>query len=229
MPPIDDALARRNAIVLAVAQALAGGNNTVIVATASILGAMLAPDKGLATLPITAMVFGMWFGTVPLGVLARCYGRRFALQIGSAFGVLSGLISYTAAMQGQFWLLILRHVLRWALRGRAHVVPFRRRRHGNRGLSPESRGLGAGGRDFRRSDWAADRHPHEGPVGAASVRRKLSWPVGLRGACSAGADVRQISAVSPRERSSRRRAAWRHRAAPRGSSSRPPAASPATR
>ena len=50
----DDNLARRNAIVLAVAQALAGGNNTVVVATASIVGAMLAPDKGLATLPVTS-------------------------------------------------------------------------------------------------------------------------------------------------------------------------------
>ena len=81
---IDDALARRNAMVLAVAQALAGGNNTVIVVTASIVGAMLAPDKGLATLPITAMVIGMWLGTLPVGVLARRYGRRFALQTGSA-------------------------------------------------------------------------------------------------------------------------------------------------
>ena len=45
---VDDHLARRNAMVLAVAQALAGGNNTVIVSTASIVGAMLAPDKGLA-------------------------------------------------------------------------------------------------------------------------------------------------------------------------------------
>src|ERR1019366_9274167 len=62
---IDDALARRNALVLAVAQALAGGNNTVIVSTASIVGAVLAPDTGLATLPITAMVIGMWFGTLP--------------------------------------------------------------------------------------------------------------------------------------------------------------------
>jgi hypothetical protein len=60
----DDNLARRNALVLSAAQALAGGNNTVIVSTASIVGAVLAPDKGLATLPVTAMVFGMW--------LARC-------------------------------------------------------------------------------------------------------------------------------------------------------------
>ena len=103
----DDTLARRNAIVLAVAQALAGGNNTVIVSTASIVGAVLAPDKGLATLPITAMVFGMWLGTLPVGFLARHYGRRFALQCGSAFGILSGFISYSAVMNGNFWVLLI--------------------------------------------------------------------------------------------------------------------------
>ena len=48
----DDALAKRNALVLAVAQALAGANHTVIVATAGIVGAVIAPDKSLATLPI---------------------------------------------------------------------------------------------------------------------------------------------------------------------------------
>src|SRR5271169_2613205 len=104
---VDDGLARRNAMVLAVAQALAGGNNTVIVSTASIVGAILAPDKGLATLPITAMVIGMWLGSLPVGALARRFGRRFALQTGSAFGILSGLISYSAVMDGKFWLLLV--------------------------------------------------------------------------------------------------------------------------
>jgi MFS family permease len=104
---IDDHLARRNAMVLAVAQALAGGNNTVIVSTASIIGAVLAPDKGLATLPITCMVMGMWLGTLPVGFLAKRFGRRFALQTGSLFGMLSGVISYSAVMQGNFWLLLI--------------------------------------------------------------------------------------------------------------------------
>jgi MFS family permease len=103
----DDRLAKRNAMVLAVAQALAGGNNTVIVATSSIIGAVLAPDKGLSTLPITCMVLGMWLGTLPVGWLARHYGRRFALQTGSLFGMASGLISYTAVMSGSFWILLL--------------------------------------------------------------------------------------------------------------------------
>ena len=53
------------------------------------------------------MVFGMWLGTLPLGFLARHYGRRFALQCGSAFGILSGLISYSAVMNGSFWVLLI--------------------------------------------------------------------------------------------------------------------------
>ncbi len=109
--PIDaldgDRLARRNVFVLAAAQALAGGNTTVIVTTGGIVGAMLAPDKGLATLPITLMVIGMWLGTLPIGALAKPYGRRFALQAGSAMGVLSGLICCVALLQGLFWLFLL--------------------------------------------------------------------------------------------------------------------------
>ena len=104
---IDDRLAARNAVILGVAQALAGGNNTVIVATTGIIGSMLAPDPALATLPISFMVAGMWMGTLPVGMLAKAYGRRFALQTGSAFGALSGLISCAAVLHGSFWLLLV--------------------------------------------------------------------------------------------------------------------------
>jgi MFS family permease len=103
----DDRLAARNALVLAVAQALAGGNNTVIVATSAIIGSLLAPDPALATLPISVMVAGMWLGTLPVGMLAKAYGRRFALQTGSAFGTASGLISCVAVLHGSFALLLV--------------------------------------------------------------------------------------------------------------------------
>ena len=102
----DDRLAARNALVLAVAQALAGGNNTVVVATGGIAGSMLAPDPMLATLPISVMVVGMWLGTLPVGMLAKAFGRRFALQVGSALGVLSGLVSCLAMLSGSFLLLL---------------------------------------------------------------------------------------------------------------------------
>jgi predicted MFS family arabinose efflux permease len=102
-----DRLARRNVLVLAVAQALAGGTSTVFIATGGIVGAMLAPDKGLATLPITLMVIGMWLGTLPIGKLAKTYGRRFALEAGSAVGIAAGLISSAAVLRGSFALFLL--------------------------------------------------------------------------------------------------------------------------
>src|SRR3979490_3008001 len=89
--PVDDRLARRNVLVLAAAQAMAGGNQAVMVTTGGIIGAMLAPHKGLATLPISVMVIGMWLGTLPIGALARKYGRRPALSGGASMGVLSGV------------------------------------------------------------------------------------------------------------------------------------------
>ena len=101
-----DRLAKRNALVLATGQALAGANNTVIVATGSILGVMMAPDKSLATLPISAMVLGIWAGTLPLGFLAKRYGRRTAYASFAACGALAGLIGYLAIMRrasGSIW------------------------------------------------------------------------------------------------------------------------------
>ena len=102
-----DRLARRNALVLAVAQALAGANNSVTVTTGGIVGAMLAPDKGLATLSITMFVMGMWLGTVPVGMMAKMVGRRFSLQVASAFGIAGGLINCAAVLQGSFALFLL--------------------------------------------------------------------------------------------------------------------------
>src|SRR5580658_1611691 len=102
----DDRLAARNAVVLAAAQALAGGNTTVIVATGGIVGSMLAPSPALVTLPISVMAVGMWIGTLPVGMLSKALGRRFALQVGSAFGVASGAISCAAVLWGSFVLLL---------------------------------------------------------------------------------------------------------------------------
>jgi MFS family permease len=97
-----DRLARRNALVLAAGQALAGGNNAVVSATGGILGAMLAPDRSLATLPISIMIVGTWIGTLPVGLLVRRFGRRAAYQIGAAVGCLAGLIGYAAIIHASF-------------------------------------------------------------------------------------------------------------------------------
>ena len=143
---IDDRLARRNAMVLSVAQALAGGNNTVIAATAGIIGTMLASDKGLATLPVSVMVIGIWFGTLPIGWLARNYGRRFALQTGSVVGVLAGLVSCAAVLMGSFELFLV-GTFGCGFYAAAHQsYRFRGLRHRQRRLQAEGDLAGAGRR-----------------------------------------------------------------------------------
>ena len=101
---IDDARARANVARLAAAQALTGANSAVIFATGSIVGATLAPQMSLATVPISMYVLGLAAGTLPTGAISRRYGRRIAFIIGTGCGALTGLISALAILHAQFWL-----------------------------------------------------------------------------------------------------------------------------
>jgi len=101
-PLIDDRLARRNALILAVAQALGNANNVILIGTGSIVGMTLAPEPALATLPLSVYVVGIWQGTLPMGMLARRFGRRAAFQVGTACGVLTGVLCCLAVLWGSF-------------------------------------------------------------------------------------------------------------------------------
>ena len=180
---IDDRLAKRNAVVLAVAQALAGGNNTVIVATAGIIGLVLAPDKSLATLPISVMMFGLWFSTVPMGLMARSYGRRTALQIGTTVGAVSGLICCVAVLQGSFPLLLV-GTFGCGFYAAGHMsYRFAVDRHGKRCLQADRDLLRAGRRRAGWRDRPFGRDLHQGSVAALSVRRDVHRAGGA-GRCS---------------------------------------------
>jgi predicted MFS family arabinose efflux permease len=95
---------RGNVIRLAIAQALAGANSTVVYATGAVVGDMLAPSKALATLPISIFVVGMAACTLPAGAIARRHGRRAAFMLGTGCGVLAGLFASLAVLQASFWL-----------------------------------------------------------------------------------------------------------------------------
>jgi MFS family permease len=100
----NDVRARGNVLRLAAAQALTGANSAVIFATGSIVGATLAPDISLATVPLSMYVLGLAAGTLPTGAISRAYGRRVAFIIGTGCGVLTGLLGAFAILQGSFWL-----------------------------------------------------------------------------------------------------------------------------
>jgi MFS family permease len=100
----DDARARSNVWRLAAAQALTGANSAVIFATGSIVGATLAPDVSLATVPLSMYVLGLAAGTLPTGAISRAYGRRVAFIIGTFCGTLTGALGAWAILHSSFWL-----------------------------------------------------------------------------------------------------------------------------
>jgi MFS family permease len=95
---------RGNVARLAIAQALAGANSTVVYATGAVVGNMLAADKALATLPISIFVVGMAACTLPAGAVSQRYGRRATFMIGTGCGILAGLMGSLAVVKASFWL-----------------------------------------------------------------------------------------------------------------------------
>src|SRR6201985_2706727 len=98
----NDARARGNVLRLAAAQALTGANGAVIFATGSIIGATLAPNISLATVPLSLYVLGMAAGTLPTGAISRAYGRKVAFMIGTTLGTLTGLLGAFAVLHASF-------------------------------------------------------------------------------------------------------------------------------
>src|ERR1700690_1752049 len=98
----DDVRVRANVTRLAAAQAVTGANSAVIFATGSIVGASLAPDVSLATVPISMYVVGLAAGTLPTAAISRAYGRRVAFIIGTFCGVATGLLASYAILHASF-------------------------------------------------------------------------------------------------------------------------------
>jgi MFS family permease len=102
-----DARVRANVVRLAAAQALTGANSAVIFATGSIVGATLAPDMSLATVPLSMYVLGLAAGTLPTGAISSRFGRRWAFIIGTGLGTLTGLLGCFAILHASFPLFCL--------------------------------------------------------------------------------------------------------------------------
>jgi len=98
----DDQKVRANVARLAVAQALTGANTAVIFATGSIIGAAIAPNISLATMPLSIYVVGLATGTLPTGWISRSYGRRVAFLIGAGFGAICGGLAAVAIILKSF-------------------------------------------------------------------------------------------------------------------------------
>ncbi len=86
-PAAGDRKARKNALLLGACQALAGSNQVVNLTLGGIMGALLAEDKTLSTLPISTMLIGTVVTTVPASLYMRHVGRRLGFMTGAVFGM----------------------------------------------------------------------------------------------------------------------------------------------
>jgi MFS family permease len=97
-----DILARRNALVLAIASGLAGANAAVVFATAGITGQSLSSTLALATLPASTFVFGTMLSTLPVAFAARRFGRRAVFMGGNIAGAFAGIFAAIAIYIASF-------------------------------------------------------------------------------------------------------------------------------
>jgi MFS family permease len=99
----DDRLAARNALVLALAQALGGAMTSITVALGGLVGLYLLSDETrLATLPVTAMIVGTACGTIPAALVLARLGRRAGFMVGALVTAAGGLVAFAGIMAGQF-------------------------------------------------------------------------------------------------------------------------------
>ncbi|MCW1919381.1 MFS transporter [Rhodobacter sp. KR11] len=104
--PFDDRLAKRNLIVLILAQATLGAQMPVIFTIGGLAGKMLTSNPCLATLPITATVVGSMVSANPLSALMARHGRRAGFFVGALGGTLGAAICALALAMGSFPLFV---------------------------------------------------------------------------------------------------------------------------
>ncbi|MCB8820935.1 MFS transporter [Microvirga rosea] len=106
-PVSGDRLAKRNALVLACAQALGGANPAIVVSLGGLVGQVLAENKELATLPVSLTNLGLALGTIPAAMLMRRVGRRTGYIFGAGLCVLAGCIAASGIAYASFLVFCL--------------------------------------------------------------------------------------------------------------------------
>ena len=103
----DHQRAKRNVVVLVLAQALLGAQMPMIFTIGGLAGQSLAANPCLATLPISMIVLGSMLTATPLSAVMQKYGRRAGFFVGAGGGTLGGIIGAYGLFTGSFALFLL--------------------------------------------------------------------------------------------------------------------------
>jgi MFS family permease len=99
---LPDALAKRQVLLLAVAQALYSSAIVIFFATAGLVGVMIAPSKGWATMPVSTLVIGSMVATVPASFFMQRLGRRLGFMLGAIVAAIGSLLAVYSIYHADF-------------------------------------------------------------------------------------------------------------------------------
>ena len=103
-----NASAKRNALLLATAQAFCGSAAPISIALGGLAGLyLLGADKSLATAPVTGYNLGVALAALPAAMLMSRVGRRLGFMSGGVIGIIGTLISSYAIYQSSFALFCI--------------------------------------------------------------------------------------------------------------------------
>jgi MFS family permease len=114
----------RNVALYFACQALASSSASLLTATSAIVGAMLAPDPRLATVPAALQQLATFVTTYPASSLMVRIGRRAGFSIGAALGVLGGAAATLGLVERSFLLFCTGIALTGAYAGFATFYRF---------------------------------------------------------------------------------------------------------
>ena len=99
--------AKRNVVVLVLAQARLGAQMPMIFTVGGLAGQSLTPNPCWATLPISMVVLGSMLAAQPLSGLMARYGRRTGFSVATGLGAMGAMIAAYGLYTSSFALLLL--------------------------------------------------------------------------------------------------------------------------
>ena len=92
----------RNLIVLLLAQMCFVSGSAMTVTMGGIVGAQLAPSPSLSTLPVSVVILGTAFGTIPAAQLMKRIGRRLGFAVAAVVAIAGAMLAKWALANESF-------------------------------------------------------------------------------------------------------------------------------
>jgi MFS family permease len=110
--------------VLAACQGLVQTGLVMMIMAGGLAGYILAPDKALATLPISFLMIGTMVTTIPASLFMGRFGRRAGFWLGSLSGAFSATLAVTSLLNGWFWMFCFAHLFYGGYQGFGQYYRF---------------------------------------------------------------------------------------------------------